>query len=147
MSEAEWLYPATRYAPTPLADLEDKAQRERLSASALKGFFNLVDRWGLRDEAARGLLGGLSNGAYYKWKRDPSSVFLSGDVLTRISYLLGIYKALHILYGDSLADEWVSLPNQNRIFGGQSPLAFMLSGGIAAMQTVRRLLDARRGGL
>ena len=145
-SEAELLYPATRYAPAFLLDLENKDQRERLSGSALKGFFNLVERWGLRDEAARGLLGGLSNGAYYKWKREPGSVLLSGDVLTRISYLLGIYKALHILYGDPLADEWVRLPNKNRIFGGQSPLAFMLAGGMSAMQLVRRLLDARRGG-
>lgn len=72
---------------------------------------------------------------------------LEVDLITRISYLLGIYKALHILYGDQLADEWVSLPNSNRIFGGRTPLAQMLAGGLLAMQTVRKLLDARRGGL
>ena len=39
------------------------------------------------------------------------------------------------------------LPNTNRIFGGSTPLAYMLKGGVTAMQTVRRLLDSRRGGM
>ena len=72
---------------------------------------------------------------------------LEVDRITRISYLLGIYKALHILYGDKLADEWVHLPNTNIIFGGRTPLSRMVAGGLLAMQTVRQLLDARRGGL
>ena len=66
--------------------------------------------------------------------------------MMRISYLVGIFKALHILHGEDLADRWVVMPNRNRIFGGRSPLDYMLQGGAPAMQTVRRLLDARRGG-
>lgn len=144
--EAQLQYPSGRYQPRPLPNLQDKAERKRLSAGALRGFFNLVERWQLRDDAARGLLGGPSNGTFYRWKRDPSAVVLGPDELTRVSYLVGIYKALHILYGDPLADAWIQLPNRNPIFGGRSPLTFMLSGGITAMQTVRRLVDARRGG-
>ena len=71
---------------------------------------------------------------------------LDMDRLTRISCLVGIYKALHIVYGDKLADQWVSLPNTNALFAGRTPLQAMLAGGIPVMQTVRRLLDARRGG-
>jgi len=41
----------------------------------------------------------------------------------------------------------VQLPNRNRIFGGGTPLDYMIKGGAPAMQIVRRLLDARRGGL
>jgi len=33
-------YPATRYDPSPVVDLASKAERERLSPSALKAFFN-----------------------------------------------------------------------------------------------------------
>ena len=51
------------------------------------------------------------------------------------------------LYSENLADAWVTRPNTNRIFGGQTPLAYMIKGGLPAMQTVRRLLDARRGGV
>ena len=71
---------------------------------------------------------------------------LDADVLTRISYLIGIFKALNILYGEKLADEWVRLRNSNRIFGGRTPLDYMMRGGVPAMQIVRRLLDARRSG-
>jgi hypothetical protein len=138
-------YPATRYAPSPLVDLSSKAERERLSRSALKAFFNIMEKWQVRDEDARLLLGGISNGPFYEMKRDPDRM-LDADKLTRVSYLVGIFKALNILYSEKLADSWIRLPNTNRIFGGQTPLAFMMRGGISAMEIVRRLLDARRGG-
>jgi uncharacterized protein (DUF2384 family) len=137
-------YPASQVDPSPYIDLNSRSERERLSESALKAFFKLIEHWGIRDEDARFLLGGISNGPYYTWKKDPDRV-LEADTLTRISYLIGIFKALNILYGQKLADEWVSLPNTNRIFGGSSPLEYMKRGGIPAMHTVRRLLDARRG--
>jgi hypothetical protein len=143
---ATFAYPATRHDPSPLVDLESRAERERLSPGALRAFFNIVARWRVRDEDARALLGGVSNGPYYALKKLPDRT-LDADTLLRISYLVGIFKALHILHDEPLADEWVGLPNSNRIFGGQTPLAYMRRGGLPAMQTVRRLLDARRGGL
>ena len=140
-------YPATRYEPSPLVDLTSAPARERLSPSALEAFFNIVEHWKMRDEDARSLLGGVTNGPYYEMKRQPAGRVLDADKLLRISYLIGIFKALNILHGSTLADEWVQLPNTNRIFGGSTPLAYMLRGGVTAMQTVRRLLDARRGGM
>lgn len=139
-------YPATRHEPSPLVDLTAKVERERLSPSAVRAFFNIISRWGVRDEDARVLLGGMSNGPYYEMKKKPDRV-LDTDRLYRISYLIGIFKALQILYSRKLADAWIRLPNRNRIFGGQTPLAYMVKGGLPAMQTVRRLLDARRGGV
>ncbi len=141
-----YAYPKSRFEPTVLVDLNAKAERERLSKSALIGFFKLAAAWKLRDDDARELLGGISSSAFYEWKKNPDRL-LEVDRITRISYLLGIYKALHILYGDQLADEWINLPNKNVIFAGRTPLANMLAGGLLAMQTVRKLLDARRGGL
>ncbi len=138
-------YPASRHEPSPFVDLTARTERERLSPSAVKAFFNIMDRWSVRDEDARALLGGMSNGPYYEMKKAGRRV-LDADRLTRISYLVGIFKALNILYSESLADAWVSLPNSNRIFGGKPPLDFMCRGGVPALQTVRRLLDARRGG-
>jgi hypothetical protein len=138
-------YPASRYRAEAPPDLGARAERERLSAPALKAFFNITARWKVRDEDARALLGGVSNGPFYEMKRNPDRV-VDRDRLTRVSYLVGIFKALNILHGRSLADEWVHLPNAHAVFGGQSPLAYMIRGGLPAMQTVRRLLDARRAG-
>jgi hypothetical protein len=138
-------YPATRYRAAPPPDLGARGERERLSTPALKAFFNLMARWKIRDEEARALLGDVSNGPFYEMKRNRARV-LDRDRLTRVSYLLGMFKALHILHSEALADEWVRLPNSNPIFAGQTPLAYMIRGGLPAMQTVRRLLDARRAG-
>lgn len=138
-------YPATRYRVETPPDLAARGERERLSAPALRAFFNIMARWKVRDEDARTLLGGVSNGPFYEWKRNPDRL-LDTDRLTRISYLIGIFKALHILHGRKLADEWVHLPNTNPVFAGHTPLAFMARGGLPAMQAVRRLLDARRAG-
>ena len=138
-------YPASRYQTESAPDLGTRAARERLSAPGLKAFFNITTRWKVRDEDARALLGGVTNGPFYEMKRKPDRL-LDTDRLTRISYLIGIFKALHILHSRKLADEWVHLPNSNPIFAGETPLGYMIRGGLPAMQTVRRLLDARRAG-
>ena len=138
-------YPASRYQTDVPADLSASSERERLSAPALKAFFNIIAKWKVRDANTRALLGDVSNGPFYEMKKNPNRV-LEADRLMHISYLVGIFKALHVLHGRSLADEWVHLPNRNQVFGGQTPLAYSIRGGLPALQTVRRLLHARRAG-
>ncbi|RRA50295.1 DUF2384 domain-containing protein [Acidipila sp. EB88] len=105
----------------------------------------MMAHWGIRDQDARRLLGGVSNGTFYSWKSGTAPM-LKPDMLLRISYLVGIFKSLNILFSTPLADRWVQLPNANEIFRNRTPLEYMLHGQAPAMETVRRLLDARRGG-
>jgi hypothetical protein len=126
-------------------DLSDKAVQKRLGPPAMRAFLRLRDLWQLRDEDARRLLGGMSNGTFYELKRRARAI-LDQDRLVRISILLGIFKALNILYSKKLADRWIQLPNENPMFQGESPLAYMIQGGQPAMLRVRQLLDSRRGG-
>lgn len=141
-------YPDTLYTAPTLPDLSRPEERRRLSPAALKAMFNIIDRWKIRDEDARQLLGGISNGAYYLLKQHAGSRVktLDQDRLLRISYLIGIFKSLNILYSQRLADQWIQLANTNPIFAGRTPLDYMVRGGYPAMDVVRRLLDARRGG-
>ncbi len=145
MATADLRYPATRHPAAPLADLSLKAERARLSGPALRAFLNIMARWEVPDREARELLGGIAASTLYDYKRNPDRV-LDQDKLVRISYLIGVFKDLHVLHGEALADRWVRMPNRNRIFGGRRPLDYMIQGGAPAMQMVRRLLDARRGG-
>lgn len=128
------------------ADLSSRSVQERLTPAATRAFFAIAKRWKVRDEDARVLLGGLSNGSFYNLKRRATKA-LDQDRLTRISLLVGIFKALNILYSRDLADAWIQLANANTIFAGATPLSYMLKGGLPAMIRVRQLLDARRGGL
>lgn len=139
------VYPRSRSAPAVVPDLSDRAVRERLSGAALRAFFNIMERWKVRDEDARVLLGGVTNGPYYELKRSMDRI-LDADRLTRVSLLVGIFKAVNVLHSEALADRWIHLPNTNPIFAGSTPLAYMMRGGIPALLTVRRLLDARRAG-
>jgi hypothetical protein len=144
LASAQPHYPRTAVPLVVLPDLSVRETRERLSPAALRGFFAIMSRWQVRDEVARQLLGGVSNGTFYEMKRDASRV-CSADELTRISYLIGMFKALNVLHDEALADAWMQLPNTNRLFGGGTPLEYVTRGGIPAMEQVRRLLDARRG--
>ena len=126
-------------------DLSRKENRTRLSPAAIKGLLRIATRWKLRDDHTRVLLGGISSGSFYALKNRTTKT-LDEDQLTRISLLIGIYKALNILYSEKLADAWIALPNANPMFGGESPLSYLKKGGIPAFLRVRQLLDARRGG-
>jgi uncharacterized protein (DUF2384 family) len=134
--------PGYQFEVTP--DLSRLETRERLSQSAVDGFFAIVDKWQLSMERASDLLGGMPRSTVYKLKTAAGT--LSQDELTRISYIVGIYKALHILLPDDPADRWMTRPNDNFLFGGQAPLDFVVRAGIPGLQQVRSLLDAVRGG-
>ena len=126
-------------------DLSDRAVQERLSFAAARAFFKIAHAWSLPDESTRRLLGGVSNGVFYQLKGGEKKI-LDQDKLTRISLLVGIFKALNILYSRELADSWIDLPNTNPMFGGDPPLRYLIRGGVPALLRVRQLLDSRRGG-
>lgn len=118
-----------------------------MSAAGLRAFFNIAQAWGLTVEEQMVLLGSPGRSTFFKWKAAPESVELKRDTLERLSYVLGIYKALQILLPDaSAADAWVKKPNTAPLFGGKSALDRMLGGNVGDLMAVRQYLDARRGG-
>jgi hypothetical protein len=137
-------YAAPGYQFDSAPDLSRLETRERLSRSAVDGFFAIMDKWQIPIERAGELLGGMPRSTVYKMRTAAGT--LRQDELTRISYLVGIYKALHILLPVDLADNWVTQPNDNPLFRGQSPVDYIVREGIPGLQQVRSLLDAERGG-
>ena len=120
--------------------------RKGLSGPALRTFLRIAALWGLSVDEQMTLLGVTARSTFFKWKKDPNAV-LPKDTLERISYILGIYKALQILLPDEkAADEWVKQPNAAPPFGDRSALERMLSGQVADLFVVRQYLDAQRGG-
>jgi hypothetical protein len=110
--------------------------------AALRGFFLIIDSWGISPGEARIILGAPAERTYYAW-RAGRGVRVPADTLRRIGYIAGIYKALQIIYTDpSLADGWVKRPN--RAFGGQTPVQRMGAGDVTDLAAVRDYLDAAR---
>jgi antitoxin Xre/MbcA/ParS-like protein len=136
--------PAAR--PSPSEAAKATASADRLSAPALRTFFRIADAWKLSSDEARTLLGSPPRSTFFLWKKTAQGQ-LGRDTLERISYILGIYKALQILLPDAgAADAWVRKPNAGPIFGGKPALERMLSGNVADLYVVRQYLDAWRGG-
>ena len=122
-----------------MVDLSRLETRKRLSQPATDGFFAIMDKWQVPIERAGELLGGMPRSTVYNLK--PAAGTFRQDELTRISYIVGIYEALHILLTDELADRWITQPNDSVLFGGQAPIDYMVRSGIPGLQQVRNLLD------
>ncbi|HEY0342172.1 MAG TPA: antitoxin Xre-like helix-turn-helix domain-containing protein [Steroidobacteraceae bacterium] len=113
--------------------------------AGLRAFAQIADLWHLSIADQLALLGITSRSTYHKWRKEPQPK-LPRDTLERLSYLLGIYKALQLLLPDTqAADEWIRRPNDAPLFGGRSALERMLSGNVADLFIVRQYLDAQRG--
>ncbi len=112
--------------------------------AGMEAFFNIMKAWKVSDNDARVLLGAPSRATFYNWKRGVIRT-VPHDVVTRLSFVLGIYKDLQILYSDpAMADGWVR--HANALLGGQTALQRMRAGQVTDLSAVRDLLDQVRGG-
>jgi hypothetical protein len=115
------------------------------NAVALKAFFKITEKWKLTSEQERTLLG-VPKSTFYHYKKDKITSSLSKDTLERISYVLGIYKALRILLPtEDAANKWIKKSNKAPLFNGKSALDRLMKGHVVDLADVRRYLDAERG--
>ncbi len=136
---------STQLKPPRAAPISDNAQ----AGAGLRTFARIVDKWSLPAADAMALLGVDSRSTYYellKRARETKEVKgLSRDQLDRLSYLLGIYAAVRVLFphSEESRNEWVSRTNTAPLFGGRSPIEIMRSGMIGLYQTFAHLVAAR----
>ncbi len=135
-----------RSVPSDLQTFADEADRRRLTGAAAKAVVRLAAAWGAGNAESAALLG-VSESTWDRIKSGRWDGVLSQDQLTRASALIGIFKGLHLLFADGMADRWPSLHNRGPIFARQSPIAAMIDGGIPRMLEARQYIDALRGGL
>ncbi|MCA8882897.1 MAG: DUF2384 domain-containing protein [Rhodobacteraceae bacterium] len=132
-------------------DRINPADRARVSGPGLRAFRAIADRWGLDETQRRTLLGEPPRSTYHQWMKkaaERAPVSLPLDTLLRISAVLGVHKALTILFlRDAEALVWLKGNHRGLPFAGQPPLDVMLNGAQDGILTVRRYLDAWRGGL
>jgi hypothetical protein len=126
---------APDFAPEPISDAE--------AAAMLRAAVNLFRLWRLTDEQAATLLD-LPPRSYSRWKAGQIGR-ISRDGKARLSNLMGIHKALRIIFREPQRGyDWIQAANVD--FGGRSALQVMLGGELTDLMRVRRHLDAERGG-
>ncbi len=132
--------------PRPWQRFADEQDRARLTPAALEAIRGLAKAWGVTGDEMAALLGVSPN----TWDRIKGAAWgqaLSQDQLTRASAMIGVFKGLHLLFADAMADRWVRLRNAGPMFANRTPVETMIEGGIPTMIDVRRHVDALRGGL
>ena len=114
--------------------------------AGLRAFYRIAEKWDLANDQAMVLLGQPAKATFFKWKKgDVATAAQSLDLASRLSYVLGIFKSLEIIYQrPDFADRWLAEPNL--AFGGQSALDRMMGGQITDLASVRDYLDSVRGG-
>lgn len=133
------LQPLVRAEPMPhhpeLSDQEGEAMA--------RAVVRLFGHWGVSDAEACTLVGGISARTYQRWKAGAIGR-LSRDTKARLSNLMGIHKALRLIFRDpEQSYRWLSKPNS--VFGGRSAREIMLGGELTDLMRVRSYLDAERG--
>ena len=130
------------FEATPQVDLRTRDSRERLARMVVA----LLDHWKLppNDQALLLGLSAHSRSSIARYRRG-EPLADSADLLARAGHLLGIHKALRILFPHDrgLAYRWVTTPN--RRFADATPLDVMKRNGYEGMLAVRRYLDFERG--
>ncbi len=129
-----------------LQTFSDDGDRKRLTGAAVKAVLRLVEAWGGSNAEGAALLG-VSESTWDRIKAGKWDGTLNQDQLTRASALIGVFKGLHLLFADSMADRWPRLANRGPIFASRSPIEAMIEGGIPRMLETRQYIDALRGGL
>jgi hypothetical protein len=129
-----------------LQTFADEDDRRRLTPTAVKAVLRLVKAWDGGNAEGAALLG-VSESTWDRMKAGRWDGVLSQDQLTRASALIGVFKGLHLLFADGMADRWPRLPNRGPVFDRMSPIQAMIEGGIPRMLETRQYIDALRGGL
>ena len=126
---------ARPFTPEPITDEE--------AAAMFRAALNLFGLWGVTDDQAATLLD-LPRRTFARWKADgPGRIGRDGKA--RLSNLIGIHKALRIIFRDP-ARGYAWIKGANDAFGSRSALDVMLGGELTDLMRVRRYLDAERGG-
>jgi hypothetical protein len=112
-------------------------------AAMFRAAFNLFGKWDVTDDQAAVLLD-MPVRTYRRWKAEGPGR-LSRDGRARLSNLLGIHKALRIIFTEA-ARGYAWIKAANSAFGGASALDIMLGGELTDLMRVRRYLDAERAG-
>ena len=119
-----------------------KPATDEEAAAMFRATLGLFQRWGVTDDQAAVLLD-LPLRTFRRWKAGDVGR-IDRDGKARLSNLMGIHKALRIIFSDAARGyRWIGAPNA--AFGGRSALDVMLGGELTDLMRVRRYLDAERG--
>ncbi|MEN3971487.1 MbcA/ParS/Xre antitoxin family protein [Sphingomicrobium sp. XHP0235] len=124
------------------ASRENSEHQRDLGKTGVRVFHKIADAWRLSETERMTILDVNDLRTYQGLMADEPQV--SSDLLDRLSYCLGIYKALHTIFSESTAaNSWLRRPNKAIPFEGRSALEYILENNTTGLSEVRQYLDAQ----
>ncbi|RVT90241.1 MbcA/ParS/Xre antitoxin family protein [Sphingomonas crocodyli] len=121
------------FRPDPISDAE--------AGAMFRAAVQLMSRWDVTDQQAAALLDTPVR-TFRRWKAGELGR-MGRDLKARLSNLMGIHKALRIIFNEAERGyRWIKAPNA--AFDGRSALDVMLAGELTDLMRVRRYLDSER---
>jgi len=113
---------------------------ERTATVAYKAYFDIVNKWRLDLTEQQVLLGIHDKEVFMKANQGKLNI-ITELTLVRVSYVIKIYKNLALIFEDShQANRW--LRRENKLFGGNTALEFVLSDIEGGLISLCALLEA-----
>ena len=111
--------------------------------TALRTILQVFDVWQLSAQDSAILLG-VDDSLYRQWIENPDRAIVQGRTLVRLHCLTRIANALNMIYSHrQVTGTWLWRGNSHALFRDQSPLWYMLSGGMEELSDVCKHLEAR----
>jgi hypothetical protein len=130
--------PSLHFAPIIPTTDEVAAEKQKVYLKAVSRAFAF---WQLTNQESADLF----DVPIATWNRMKAGKFrgrLDRDKIIRASLAVGLFKGLGTVFNGPVQNGWPKHANSNPLFNGQTPLAFMIDGGIPAMMETRNYVDA-----
>ncbi len=112
-----------------------------LAMIGFKAADNILSSWGCTAQQSQNILK-LSKSSYHKFKVAPETTKLNDEQFERVSYILNMHQALHIVFSTPAnISGFMSMKNNNDYFAGRTPLEIIESGKLADLYEVARRID------
>jgi hypothetical protein len=125
---------------------DNAAQAVTVNATGFNVANNIFKKWGCTVPQILSILQ-MSKTTYHKAVKDPASVKLVNDQMTRISFILNIHAACGLLF-DNPENRYgfMGFKNNNGFFAGRAPIDVITSGNILDLFETYKHIDGLRGG-
>lgn len=128
--------------PFELESVEDEKTHNHntISAAVIRTMPDLAEEWESSPIEMAALLS-VGIETYRAWSSDPAQAVLEHEQRERASILLGIYRALVILFSPPSCQRcWLYQPNQSTQFQGETPIERLHHGGLDARRELKSTL-------
>ena len=121
------------------SNIHDYSEEDQ-SKAGIAMYIRLCDAWKL-DKGTAAHLVLVDDVTWDMINRGEWQGKLHNEQKIRIAALIELYESLHRIFGEPMADNWVTTDNKGPLFNGRKPIQVMIDKGLPTMVDVCDYID------